>query len=183
MILRTKGSHEFVAIEPVNAAGGRHPDHSVAVLEDVGDVPVGQSVGSSVVSQNSIAESRQPCKRANPERTITSNQDTGHSVASETVGFREGLEVSGVKTEQSAAKGPHPEIVLRVLRQGVDAGVGQPVLLIVSMETRAIKPREPAAIIPRPQLAICSGQYRHHDVAWKTVRLGKSSDKPILESN
>ncbi len=39
MILRAKGCHEFVAIEPVNAAVGRHPDHSAAVLEDVGDDP------------------------------------------------------------------------------------------------------------------------------------------------
>src|SRR5258707_47340 len=90
MILRAKGCHEFVAIEPVNATDGRRPDHSVAVLEDVGDVPVGQSVGSSVVSQNSIAESRQPLSRANPERTITSNQDAANGIASETVGFRNG---------------------------------------------------------------------------------------------
>src|SRR5207245_7783235 len=136
-----------------------------------------------VMSQTSTTDSRQPRNPANPERTSTSNQDTGHSVASETVGFPEGLELSGVKAEQSAAGGSHPQIVLRVLRQGVDAGVGQPVLLIVSMETRAIKPREPAAIIPRPQLAICSGQYRHDDIVWKAVRLGKSSDRPILESN
>src|SRR5580692_8106444 len=51
------------------------------------------------------------------------------------------------------------------------------------METAAIKPREPAAIISRPKLAICSGQYRHHDVIGKAVRFGKSLDRPILESN
>jgi hypothetical protein len=32
VIPRAKGCHEFVAIEVVNAALGRHPDHSVAVL-------------------------------------------------------------------------------------------------------------------------------------------------------
>ena len=48
---------------------------------------VGQSVGSSVVSQNSIAESRQPSSRGNPERTITSNQDASHGIAPETARF------------------------------------------------------------------------------------------------
>src|SRR5277367_6005629 len=112
-----------------------------------------------------------------------SAQQAGHGVAPKTVGFREALEVSGLKTEQSAAAGSHPQIVLRVLRQGGDAGVGQPVLLVVSMETATIKPREAAAIISRPKLAIRSGQYRHYDIVWKAVRFGKSSDSPILESN
>ncbi len=35
--IRAKGCHEFVANEPVNPAVGRHPDHSAAVLEEVGD--------------------------------------------------------------------------------------------------------------------------------------------------
>ena len=99
MILRAKGCHEFVAIEPVNASAGGHPDHTAAVLEHVHEDLVGQSVGSSVVSQNPIADSRQPTTSSNPERTITSNQDAVHGIAAETVGFGEGLEMSGVKTE------------------------------------------------------------------------------------
>src|SRR5258708_23341896 len=96
--------------------------------------------------------------------------------------------MSGVKTEQSAAKSSHPQIVLRVLRQGDDAGVGQPVLLGVSMETAAIKPAaikpgDPATIISRPKLAISSGQYCHDNIVRQAVRFGKRSYRPILESN
>src|ERR1700761_2021039 len=100
-----------------------------------------------------------------------SNQDAGHGIAAETLSFREGLEASRVKTKYSATGSPHPKIVARVLRQRVDAGVGQPVLLGVSVKTGAIKPREPAAIISGPKFAAASCQYGHDDVVRKAVCL------------
>jgi hypothetical protein len=46
-------------------------DHEIGLNE----AAVGQSVGSSVVSQNSIAEARQPCNCANPKGAILALTD------------------------------------------------------------------------------------------------------------